>query len=755
MPFIKKGNNCENGIKNAKHALLGMLPSVRSYLDLREDMRKGFSDVMPALLDYAVSSGLIEEATEAAFLEFIEANPASSTSIEDRTFSDLLAQVLGARSVNSLLESLNIYAKQFFMMPVQASMFSRLKKDFHPNTPKKRNALRLLAFWLGAKRPELGWNYEILMELADARSQKPVTVEEKEGVRVAFALQATGGILDIKAVEWLQSELRQCIADLNLPRIEPHRISFTLSTAHVDLPRAPGPSGEPRLYARAIRNSLALAYQMPIRWALSDHSSRQCSMIVAVCAGPFDQADQFIQALLSLKRAGITPIRMTDFARLCVKIADIKVTFSQKFDELVTGFPGTTYTRAWHVDHFWSYLYFDFVPQLLEEGVLPTTEEEYQDFRNELFFPDPTAGGNKALSAIRKFPQDSLLAIEVARILIAKRMLHEADEVLSTILASYPRHMVARTCRGIIYHYLSMHQSDPELAEAFFARSVRETDILRRHYPDDAEAHTETGLLYYTRAIQLIATFRKKRSPLSSQETVRRSTELLENALRLFDKSAAIAPITDMRAEFWIRQARILLMMLKKDMATLLSSRTLTDQYDIVFDISRQSFKILGWIRDDSEEAHLFFQDRLNNLMKQYAEEVSVTNFTPSIKCMFAGYLWNTLPEVTVAMAKLILFLYYEAIQTVERLARFNIGVYSASGCYTLIQSPAHFIRNARKYINLLETVLKEDLEKPDDQLIDRKKIRSVALPFALLDDEVESGIILKSDIDTAMPRQP
>ncbi|ABW67493.1 hypothetical protein [Desulfosudis oleivorans] len=749
----QKTSNGENG--NAKYALLGMLPSVAAYADFKADMRKGFSDVMPALLSYAVDSGLVREKTEAAFLAFLETNPASSASIEGRTFSDLLAQVLGTRSVNSLLESLNTYANRFCMMPVQASMFSRLKKDFHPNTPKKRNVLRLLAFWLGAKRPELGWNYEMLMALADTRSAEPLPAEEKEGVRIAFALQAAGGILDIKAVEWLQSELRQCIADLNLPRIEPHRISFTLSTAHLDLPRAPGPSGEPRLYARAIRSSLALAYQMPIRWALSDHSSRQCSIIVAISAGPFDQASQFIQALLSLKRTGITPVRMTDFARLCVNIADIKVTFNKEFDELVTGFPGTTYTRAWHVDHFWSYLYFDFVPQLLEEGVMPTTEEAYHAFRNELFFPDHSAGGNKALSAIRKFPQDSLLAIEVARSLIAKRMLHEANEVLSTILASYPRHMVARTCRGVIYHYLSMHQSDPELAEAFFDRSVRETDILTRHYPDEPEAHTETGLLYYTRAIQLIATFRKKKSPLSREETIRESMAHLNNALRLFNKSSAIASITDMRAEFWIRQAGILIMMLKKDEDTLLSSRTLTDQQDIVFDTSRQSFKILGWIRDESEDAYRFFQDRLNNQMKEYAEDVSVTNYSPSLKCILAGYMWNTLPEVTVGTAKVILFLYHEAIQNVERLARFNIGVYSASGCYTLIQSPAHFIRNARKYINLLETVLKKDLEKPDDHLIDRKKIRSVALPFALLDDEVESGIILKSEIDTAMPRQP
>jgi tetratricopeptide (TPR) repeat protein len=742
---MKKNIFHKNDIKNAKYALLGMIPSVEAYTDFKADMRKGFSDVMPELVDYAASCDLITERTEAALLTFLEANPVTAAgSGERRTFSGFLTQVLGMRSVNSLLENLNLFAERFRMMPIQASMFSRLKKNFNPNTPKKRNVLRLLAFWAGLKRPELGWHYEILLRLGDARPVKPVTVEEIEGIRIAFALQAAGDILDLKAVDWLKSELHQCINDLNLHYIQPNRIAFTLSTAHIDLPKAPGPSGEPRLYARAIRDSLALAYQMPIRWALSEHSSQQRSMIIAISAGPFDQADKYIQALFTAKRSGITPIRMTDFARLCAKIADIKVTFNKEVEELATGFPGAGYTKAWQVDFFWTYLYYDFVPELLAEDIMPTTWEAYEAFRNELFFPDDQADSrNKALSAIRKFPQDSLLAVEVARILIAKRMLYEADEVLSIILAAYPLHVVARTCRAIIYHYLSMYQTDPDLAEAFFARAVRETDIVESNHPEEAEAHSEAGLLYYTRAIQLLVTFRKKKSHLGRQETVGRCTDLLKNALRLFNKSAAIAPITDMRAEFWIRQARILMMMLEKDKNTLLRSRMMSDQYDIVYDISRQSFKILGWLRDDSPEAYRFFQDRLNNQMKQYAEDVSVTNFSPSLKCIFAGYMWNTLPEMTVGMAKLIIFLYQEAIQDVERLSRFNIGVYSASGCYTLIQSPDHFINNAQKYIKILEDVLQDDLDQPDDHLITRDKIRRVALPFALLDDAVKSDIIL------------
>jgi len=738
-----------NDTRNAKYALLGMIPSITAYNDFKADMRRGFTEVMPALLDYAASCGLIKEKTEAAFLSFIENNVAAkSSSMEGRAFADLLSQVQGPKSVNHLLEALNAFARRFRLMPIQASMVSRLKKNFILNTPKKRNVLRLLAFWIGLKRPELGWHYEMLLSLADAQPAQPAPIEEKEGVRIAFVLQAVGDILDQKAVDWLKNELPRCLYDLDLHYIPPQTITFSLSTAHIDLPKEPGPSGEPRLYARAIRESLALAYQMPIRWALSEHSNPRRSMVIAVTAGPFDQADKYIQGLLAVKHSGITPIRMTDMARLCAKIADIKISFNKNVAVLPAGFPGSPQAMVWQVDFFWSYLYYGFVPELLKEDVMPTTRTDYEAFRNELFFPDQAAGTNKALSAIRKFPQDTLLATEVARVLIAKRMFYEADEVLSGILASYPKHLIARTLRAIIYHYLSMHAADPELAEVYFSRSARETDMIEKGYPDETEAHTEIGLLYYTRAIQLIVTFRKGKSPYNREETVNRSTTLLDQAWRLFNKSAAIAPITDMRAEFWIRQVGILRMVMARDRDGLLSGRMLTDRYDIIHDISRQSWKLLGWLRDDSPEAQAFFNARLDKLMKQYAEEVSATNWAPSLKCIFAGFLWHTMPEVSVGLARVIIFLYQEAIQDVERLSRFNIGVYSGAGCYTLIQSPAHFIRNAREYIHIVEKVLNEDLTKPDDHLIAREKIRSVALPFALLDDEAGSEIILKTDLD-------
>ncbi len=737
-----KNNIHDTAAENAKYALLNMFPDPSFYDQFREDMGASFPDSINVILEYARANRLIPEKTETAFLEFIRQNRLPAPAADpDHNFSGFLEKLLGGRSVNSLLKQLNRLAETLCMAPVGAPMVSRLKKNFHPNTPRKRNLLRLLAFWAGLKRPELGVNYARLLALADSRAPAEPAVEEKEGVRIAFALQAAGGIIDVKAVEWLKSELRQCLSDLNLHHIAPHRISFSLSTAHIDLPKAPGPSGEPRLYGKAMRDSLALAYQMPIRWALSPHSSQQCAIIIGICAGPFDQADQYIQALFSAKKMGITSIRLTDFARLCARIANVKISFSEEAEELATGFPDAASLRVWHVNYFWSYLYYDFVPELLYD--MPASPKAYQHFRTQLFFPDQADCTSKALSSIRKFPQDSLLATEVARILIAKRMFYEANEVLSSIIAFHPLHVVARTCRMTIYLYLFTQQRDPQVTEMLFVRASREADILERNHPDDSEALIEAGLIYYARAIQLITAFRKKQSKLSREETIRKSAAHLDGALRLFDQGATLSPTVDIRGEFWVRQTRIMQRMLAKDEKALLGGQALTDQHDIIYEASLQSWKMIGWLADeDGKNSHFFF-DRLSQLMAQYAENVSITNWDPSFKCLFAGFLWNTIPEVTVFISKLIISLYQEAIQEVEHLSRFNIGVFSAAGCYTLIQSPAHFIRNAQTYIRLLKDVLQDDLEQPDEQVIPRKKIRQLALPFALLDDEVETDVIL------------
>lgn len=731
---------------NIKHALISMFPAKESFLEFKNDAGGRSTDSMKLIVDFAKSNNLIRDATEDSFLNFIENNQFSFESLdppERYTFAMLLDDVLGKRSVNSLIVRLNAFAKQFQMMPVQASMVSRLKSDFNPNTRKKRNLIRLFAFWLGLNKPQLGWHYEMILKLSGKESTAPV-LKESEGVRIAFSLQAAEDILDHKAVEWLKREIRQCIQDIKLTHICLNKISFTLSTAYIDFPKSVGPSGEPRLYTQAIRASLALAYQMSIRWSLSEHSNQQRAMIIAITAGSFDQAGKYIQALLSAKMSGITTIRVTDFVRLCARVADVKVIFSKHPEELDIGIVGMP-LKLWHVDYFWN-LYFDFVTSLLKDDMLPTSKDAYEKFRNALFFPDQFSAESKALTAIRKFPKDSLLVIEIARVLVTRRMLYEANEVLSTILASYPLHIVARTCRMVIYEYLFLQQADdPGMAEKFFLRATAEWAILEEHHTEEAEIYVEAGLVYYGRAIQLINNLRNKKDNTLQADGVEEIKIMLASAGQLFHKGATISPIIDMRAEFWKRTTITMQQLLEKNRVALIGGQTITDELDILYNVSIEQWKEFGWIKNDALAEQESFFNRLSNLMTQFAADVSVSNWTPSLKCIFASQFWNTLPSVNVFLVKTIIFLYQEAIKEAEMLSNYGIGIYASSGCYAYIQTPEHFIQNAQKYIDLLMNAVKDDLDKGDDYIIDREKIRRLALPFVLLDDKIESNIICKS----------
>ena len=131
-----------------------------------------------------------------------------------------------------------------------------------------------------------------------------------------------------------------------------------------------------------------------------DSHLRQADLVLLLISKDFIASD-YIEGVTVKEWLGGQPLAPREAAKLCAKIADIKVTFSKNAEEVATGFPGAAYTKVWHVDFFWSYLYYDFVPELLDENVMPTTREAYEAFRNELFFPDQAAGGNKALSAIR------------------------------------------------------------------------------------------------------------------------------------------------------------------------------------------------------------------------------------------------------------------------------------------------------------------------------------------------------------------
>ncbi len=738
--------------KSDKAALLAIFPTRKAFLDFKEEDPALARRAMPLFVRHAKAKGFIREEEERALLDFIEQNRSGEEKRappKGLTFGELVEEITDGSSVNSLISWLNGVAREFGMLEVQASMFSRLRKDFHPNTSKKRNLLRLLAFWLGMNRSEIGWNYEMLLEMPRGTPQEEAPAEEKEGVRIAFSLQSRGNIIDFDAVQWLRTELPKCIKDLKLYHVNWRQIAYTATAASLSLPKMKGPSGEPRLYSRAIRDSLALAHQISVRWRLCEHSNQQRSVVIGIAAGPFAMLDTVLQALLATRLPGNQEIRVTDFARLCARVAEVKVGFQEppKEVEVIDG----RLLTVWPVTSFWSFLYYDFIPELLEERMLPATRESRSEFDNALYFYEVQNDTQySALRSVHQFPQNPLLALEIAKVCIARRMFHEANSVLSTILASDPRHLVTRTLRMSIFRHLMLEQSDLSASGLFFERAREESDLIEKTCVQDEESLCETGLLYFARAIQFLTILRGRgrTAPPAGDVSKEDVLLLLEGAERCFACGTAVSPSVGLRPFPWQMQIRALTALLRENDRFFHTRRPLVDSTGIYRRVGLDFFKLMGWM--GTMETHVS-SEQVDAMVKRllaavhtytYSRSVLLRNYIPFIKYFFAAILWDFAPVMTSRLARAIVTWLEEAIAEALALDHHRIGVYAVVGSLSQIQSARQFVSCTEKTIRAIQEIMGEDLKKEEHVVMDDPKRFGRKMLLLHVDEKVDPGII-------------
>ncbi len=739
--------------KRERAALLAVFPSRKSYLDFKEEDPAVARRALPLFLRHARANGLIGQEREADLLAFIEQGRHLE---EERTppgglgFGDLLEEITDNHSVNSLIARLNGLAREFGMLEVQASMFSRLRRDFHPNTSKKKNLLRLLAFWLGRNRSEVGWDYEMLLKLPRGAPREEAQPEEKEGVRIAFSLQSRGNIIDFDAVQWLRAELPKCIKDLKLYHVNWKQIAYTATTAALDLPKMRGPAGEPRLYSQAIRDGLALAHQISVRWRLSEHSNRQRSVVIGIAAGPFVMLDTVLQALVATRLPGSQEIRVTDFARLCSRVAEVKVGFDgpPKEVEIVDG----SMVTVWPVTSFWSFLYYDFIPELLEEEMLPTTPASRSEFDDALYFYEVKNDTKyRALRAVHQFPQNALLALEIAKVCVARRMFHEANSVLSTILAENPGHLVARTLRMSIFRHLMAERPDLSSSTLFFDRARQEARLIERHCGQDEESLCETGLLYFARAVQLLTLLRSRRKGAPPEAALSKTEvlDLLEQAEGFFARGTAVSPSVGLRPFPWQMHCRALKGLLEGDERLFEGRRPFTDPTNIYGRTCIAFMGMLGWIGTQDVELS---RKQMDAVVKRllttvhtytYSRSVLLRNYIPFIKYFFAAVIWDFAPVMTVRLARTILNWLEEAIAEGHALEPFRIGVYAVVGSLSQIQSVRQFVACTEKTIRAIQGVLGEDFRKEEDTVLEDRKRFGQKMLLLHIDEKVDPAIIV------------
>jgi len=262
-----------------KAALWGMFPSLESFKRFERDDQEIAASAIPEIIQWAFKEGLILSDEQAEFQRFIEANSTLLTAQKPKPgydFRNLLNDILKDHPVKWLVKRLNEVSQVFDMPKIQESMLTRLKKDFlrtRINTAKKCCCLRVLAFWICKTQPRRGWHYEAIASLPGLIEQHS-KIEAREGVRIAFYLRSQGTLVEPSAIRWLKNEIKNSICDLKLFHIKTE-VESSGATVFLNIPRLIGKTDAPELYAQAICNSIGIAHQIAVRWALSKYCGQQ------------------------------------------------------------------------------------------------------------------------------------------------------------------------------------------------------------------------------------------------------------------------------------------------------------------------------------------------------------------------------------------------------------------------------------------------------------------------------------------------
>ncbi len=729
-------------------ALQNAFPTAASFYDFKENDWEISKRAIPGIIKYASHHSIIDAANEAAFVAFLEKNTRTE---DDRklpvglTFPDVLDKLAGNLSVNALIAQLEITAKELSLPEIQASMVTRLKQRFVVNTPKKRALLRILAFRLAQKHPDLNWHYDLLTQLPASPESQMEPVHETAGVTITFHLQGQGEIIIPPDVAWLKHELSECIEYLRLENHISKKVIETVgaTTFNLRAPKKAGPLDEPRLYNEAIRNVMAIAHQMATRWLLSDYSSLQKKLIIIVHAGPMMEATPTIQRILEMPLTAESGVYLTDFAHLCALYASVKAGFERcsKSSHPAVGYGGD----LWAVNYFLSYNYFDYIPCLLTEKMLPrsVSESSYEDFKRVLHFPEQ-AGQTSfgAIKAMHRFPQSALLLTEIAKVLRARSMPFEADTVLANLLLSSPLNLVARLMRMLIYSNIAQTQTDVLSARLAFERADAEGEFIIENCKPESDIWHEIGVLNFSQSMKYLQYLHDK-NPTNPLQVSRENIILrLEKARGAFLKSMTVSATGKALNSLYMFGYTLCLLQLlpveKKPAGK--DKQTQPDLAAVFRSVGTRVFRNIGWIRDDLPDSDNKLEKTFQNLLltlnlviARYENLVLCRSNIPHMKYMFALILWDFAPVITPQICRITLEWLKLARKEASKLLLDNVSVYHVA-CGHI--SADKFLQHVQETMDMIyKHVTDEDLKQEKDTPQMRAKLKDLsAIKLMLLE---------------------
>jgi hypothetical protein len=710
------------------NALLSAFPTIASYNDFKNIDSDISGKSIPALIKYVYKKGIIENSTEQALVDFLAANdkPESSPP-EDLTFDKVIDILSGKMSVNSFIQQLNKFADELLLPEVNAPMITRLRKEFILNTSKKRALVRMVAFKLAEKCPHLNINYETIIKLPGNIEEVSCLPKEVAGVSATFHLQGRGALIVPADVIWLKNELAECIDYLNLAgNINKKAIETNGATSfNIRAPKKQGQPDEPRLYDQAIRDILAIAQQMSVRWLLSPNSNPHKKLTIIIHAGLMSEANLTTQPLLEKILPAESGIYLTELAHLCARIAEIKAFFERHAERRSAERNSSGETSIWSVRYFWPHNYYDYIPVLLKEEMIPvqSSDASYDAFQKALFFSEQDAQNPiKALEAIKRYPQSTVLLIEIVKVLRARKMFYEADAVISNLLLIDHQNIVARLMRMIIYSNIAQIQPDFRTSALAFKRSITEGEIITGYSDVNSIVWSEFGLVYYSMAIKYIKRLRANDQSYKAVISQNDIVSYLQKAEDCLLKSMSLSATgKDASSLCWYGYVHALREYFASDEKLLSrsNSETLTDDTNLFRKNGISVFTEIGWLRTSNAKGEIdakAFRNLLKSLLFTVSsfEYSSLTrSFIPYMKYMLSIILWDFMPFLTPGICNRVLDLLNNARIDAMKAAEHGIAIHRSPFDFVTLEE---FLKQIDETINYIKkSVTAKDLDQPED----------------------------------------
>ncbi len=712
----------------AVSALLAAFPTPEIFTAFSENDEN--AGALKTLLDYGTKEEIIASDKADDLRDFIRSHARSlkeCTPSEYISFEKLLREkddfLKLNMSIRALTDRINmLLAKNQIDLPrVSNTMLTRLKKE-PADTEYKQNVLRSLAFWLGHERADLGpqWNYETLRKLCRGSEAREQTYHE--GVRIGVALYSRGEVIDHEIVGWLKKTLKQyiekSISHFLYGRWGKVR-SHDITTLYVDFPKE-DKAGDPAAYRLCLRSAISLAHQISIRWALSKYCTKNRFLAIGVAAGEFATVDNYLLPILNAKLPGDPVIRVTDHVRQCLLINDIRAILHERPYE-TTLFNGEALTIWWAVG-FWSTLYFDFIPELIEDPILKNDPVSREALIRLLYFPQKESekaveySKPNAVTTLFKFPHNALLGIEIAKTLYYRRRFREALEILRIVLSINPTDITARTLRMVLTRNLALDAPSYTIFENLLQQIEQDALCIGEDAIKSEDYYCEFAVVYMVKAMQTLRYARQGRGSFDGRHDVGQSKKIVFNALEtaemLFKQALAVSPLP-IRSYYLLNTVKVLTEVLADDDNLFVDPHSLlAGKHAIVCQASRDLHWQSDYAREDQSSALPY--DFMERLMITrgiiHDDSVSLEAYRPTTYFCHAVSIWDFLPVRTVGVAKRTLKMLHDAREIARSMAKDDIYIYSFTRTYGEMMPVEEFVRHMDQSIKMIEERTGKDL---------------------------------------------